>query len=277
MNALKDHTILYDGQCPMCKVYTKALVNTGMLDDNGRVSYQEQKSCPTVDMQRAVNEIALVNNVTGEVMYGIKSIFYVLGNSFPFFKPLFSFGPFVWVMSKLYSFISYNRRVIVPPTDPSASFNIQPTFKLHYRLLYLLFTGLVTAFILSKYAGLLIPLLPAGAGYREYIICFGQIIFQGIIVMAFFRDKVWGYLGNMMTVSFAGALVLLPALLISIWYPSNPVFYLVYFLVVVILMLLEHIRRCNLLSIGWTMTITWVLYRIIVLFVIFKISGYAIF
>ncbi len=131
-----------------------------------------------------------------------------------------------------------------------------------------LFTGFVAAFILSKYTGLLVPLLPAGSVYREYIICFGQIFFQGIIVMAFFRDKVWGYLGNMMTVSFAGALVLLPALLISIWYPSNPVFYLVYFLIVVVLMLLEHIRRCNLLSIGWTMTITWVLYMLLVSFII---------
>jgi predicted DCC family thiol-disulfide oxidoreductase YuxK len=276
MNMLKDHTILYDGQCPMCNIYTKAFVNAGMLEDKGRISYQEQNSYATVDMQRAVNEIALVNNKTGEVMYGIKSIFYVLGNAFPFFKPLFYFGPFVWLMSKLYSFISYNRRVIVPPTDPDAQFIIQPTFKLHYRLLYLLFTGFVTAFVLSCYAGLLVPLLPAGNEYREYIVCFGQMFFQGIIVSIFFKNKLWGYIGNMMTVSFAGALALLPALLISIWVKLTPAFYLAYFLIIVFLMLLEHIRRCKLLAIGRTMTITWILYRIIVLFIIFKLSGDAI-
>ena len=54
-----------------------------------------QVACPYVDRQRAVNEIALVNTETGEVEYGIKSLFKVIGNSAPVFKPLFSFNPFV--------------------------------------------------------------------------------------------------------------------------------------------------------------------------------------
>lgn len=263
MKILKDHTILYDGQCPMCKVYTKALVGTGMLEDKGRVAYQERGTCPDVDMQRAVDEIALVNNNTGEVHYGIRSIFYVLGNSFPLFKPLFSFGPFVWGMSKLYSFISYNRRVIVPPPATSVDFSIQPSFKLHYRLLYLLFTGFVTAFIVSAYAGLIIPFLPAGPVYMTYIICFGQLFFQGIIAILFFRDKIWSYLGNMMTIAFTGALLLLPLILVSKWMHIHPVFALIYFLCIVSLMLAEHIRRSKLLQIGGLLTITWVVYYVI--------------
>ena len=150
MKTLKDHIILYDAECPMCKLYTNAFTKTGMLDNNGRASYQQmpEAACPYVDRQRAVNEIALVNTKTGEVNYGIHSVFKVIANSFPVFKPLFSFGPFTWLMSKLYAFISYNRRVIIP-TDINQATGIQPTFKLRYRIAYLIFTWAVVGFILT--------------------------------------------------------------------------------------------------------------------------------
>jgi hypothetical protein len=85
MKTLAGYTILYDAECPMCNLYSKAFVKTGMLDNSGRVPYQQMPAnvCPYVDRQRAVNEIALVNSQTGEVNYGIRSLFKVIGNSFP--------------------------------------------------------------------------------------------------------------------------------------------------------------------------------------------------
>ena len=116
MKTLKDHIILYDAECPMCKLYTNAFTKTGMLDLDGRVAYQQipDAVCPYVDRQRAVNEIALVDTKTGEVNYGIQSLFKVIAHSFPILSGLFSFKPFIWLMSKVYAFISYNRRVIIP-------------------------------------------------------------------------------------------------------------------------------------------------------------------
>ena len=56
----------------MCNLYTKAFVSTGLLEKNGRAAYQETaiETCPMVDRQRAANEIALINQETGEVTYG---------------------------------------------------------------------------------------------------------------------------------------------------------------------------------------------------------------
>ncbi len=67
MKTLKNHLILYDEECPMCSVYTKAFVATGMLDNDGRSSYQSESAahCPMVNKQRAVNEIALVDLQSG--------------------------------------------------------------------------------------------------------------------------------------------------------------------------------------------------------------------
>ena len=242
-----------------------------MLDNDGRAAYQElpAQACPMLDRQRAVNEIALVNQDTGEVTYGIESLFKVFAVSIPVLKPLFVFRPFVWLMSKIYAFIAFNRRVIIPAPVAANSFELQPTFKLNYRLAYLFFTWLLTAIVLSAYARLMPGLLPGGSLYREYLICGGQIFFQGTIISIIRKNKRWDYLGNMMTISFGGALLLLPVLLLAQLLNLHPIVCAAWFMGVAGLMLLEHIRRSKLLELGWILTTSWVLYRILVLLLIF--------
>ncbi|QKJ32177.1 DUF393 domain-containing protein [Mucilaginibacter mali] len=272
MKTLAGYTILYDAECPMCDIYSRAFIATGMLDKNGRAPYQQvlAGACPLVDRQRAVNEIALVNTQTGEVNYGIKSLFKVIGNAFPVFGPLFGFRPFIWLMSKVYAFISYNRKVIIPAkVDENA---IQPTFSLFYRLLYLALTSLTVGFILTHYAGHLSPLVAIGKPYREYMICSGQVLFQGIIVSLYKPAKRWDYLGNMMSISFGGALLLLPMLLLGKFVAVAPFINMLWFLAVAGLMFLEHIRRTKLLSLGWLLTVTWMAYRVALLFLILYLN-----
>ncbi|RFZ84585.1 DUF393 domain-containing protein [Mucilaginibacter terrenus] len=268
MKTLNNHIILYDAECPMCQAYTKAFTRSGMLDANGRASYQQMPAevCPVVDRQRAVNEIALVDTRTGEVSYGVESLFKVIGNSVPFLNPLFSFAPFIWIMKKVYAFISYNRRVIIPATH--AQDGIQPSFKLGYRLFYLLFTWLLVGSILTVYAHYLTPLVPIGDPLREYYICGGQIVFQGIVISLYAPAKRWDYLGNMMTISFAGALLLLPVILVAKLLGLPALICTLCFLAVAGLMFLEHIRRTKLMQLGWLLTISWVVYRLALLAII---------
>lgn len=270
MKALKNHLILFDAECPMCRMYTQVFVQSGMLENDGRTAYQEipAKACPMLDRQRAVNEIALVNQDTGEVTYGVESLFKVFAASFPVLKPLFEFRPFIWLMSKIYAFISFNRRVIIPAPLAANNFELQPTFKLHYRLAYLFVTWLLTAFVLSAYARLMPGLLPEGNVHREYMICGGQIFFQGAIISLIHKNKRWEYLGNMMTISFGGALLLLPLLILATLIDLHPLFSATWFMAVAGLMLWEHIRRSKLLELGWLLTSSWVFYRILVLLLI---------
>jgi predicted DCC family thiol-disulfide oxidoreductase YuxK len=265
MKTLKNHVVLFDNECPMCYAYTKAFVKTGMLAQDGREAYQEMPPniCPFVDRQRAANEIALVNTETGEVFYGIQSLFKIIAHAMPIFKPLFLFGPFVYFMRKFYAFISYNRKVMVPAAVKENT--LQPTFNLRYRVAYLLFTWAITAYILTDYAHLLTNFIPLGGKYREYLICGGQLFFQGIIISFYKKEKRWDYLGNMMTISFAGSLLLLPIVILAKYINFEPLFFPLSFLMVAGLMFLEHIRRSKLLKLGWLMSITWALYRLIVL------------
>jgi predicted DCC family thiol-disulfide oxidoreductase YuxK len=271
MKTLNNHVILFDNECPMCYAYTQAFVKTGMLPEDGRKAYQQmpENICPLVDRQRAANEIALVNTENGEVTYGIQSLFKIIAHAIPFFKPLFLFGPFIYLMRKFYAFISYNRKVIIPAAVKEST--IQPTFKIQYRIAYLLFTWLLTAYVLTAYAHVLTNFVPLGSPYREYFICGGQIFFQGIIIAFYKKEKLWDYLGNMMTISFAGALLLLPGLVLAKYFSIHPLFFILYFLMVSGLMFLEHLRRSKLLQLGWVMSITWALYRLIVLGLIFSL------
>lgn len=265
MKTLNHHVILFDNECPMCYAYTKAFVKVGMLPNNGREAYQNMpvEICPIVNQQRAANEIALVNTETGEVTYGIQSLFKIIGNALPIFKPLFGFGPFIWIMSKVYAFVSYNRKVIIPAEIKGNS--LQPSFKIHYRIAYLALSWLATAYVLTSYAHLLTDFVPLGSHYREYFICGGQMIFQGIIISFYKKEKLWDYLGNMMTISFMGSLLLIPVIIVAQHFDLNTILFILYFLMVAGLMLLEHIRRSKLLKLGWLMSITWIIYRLIVL------------
>ena len=267
MKALKNHIILFDAECPMCQMYTEAFVKTGMLDSDGRAAYQNmpEMACPLIDKQRAADEIALVNTQTGEVSYGVQSLFKVLGNSMPVFKPLFDWSLFGWLMSKVYALVSFNRRVIVPTSPGAVKNEFQPSFRLKYRLIYLAITWLLTGFILSKFSILIKDLVMPGQWHREYLICGGQILFQGLVTLALQREKTWEYLGNMMTISMAGAFLLLPMIAINSFAIIPPIANAIYFIVVAGLMFAEHIRRVKLIQVSGALSITWVLYRLLLL------------
>ena len=272
MKTLKDHVILYDAVCPMCNLYTKGFIKTGMLDQKGRVPYQNlsaEMACK-VDPQRFVNEIALVEKGTGKVYYGVESLLKIISHSFPIVATLFRCKPFLKIADVFYKFISFNRRIIIPVKKyPSCNVSGEPAFHKGYRIAYLVFTVICTSFILSRYGHRLGAILPPGAVYREVIICTGQLVWQAVVIRLIQKEKRWDYLGNLMTISFAGALALLAGLAAG-WLVDlhQPFFYAAFFCAVVTGMLLEHIRRTKLLALDWRLTGSWVLYRVLVLLIL---------
>jgi hypothetical protein len=94
------------------------------------------------------------------------------------------------------------------------------------------------------------------------------VLFQGVVISLYAPAKRWEYLGNMMTISLAGALLLLPVLLLAKFIALTPIICTLCFLAVAGLMFLEHIRRTKLMHLGWLLTISWVVYRLLLLIVI---------
>lgn len=313
MKTLEKYTMVYDADCPLCMAYTNAFVSSKMLDKEGRIPYQQVggEFVPGMDAERAKNEIALVNRENGQVTYGLESLLTVLEYRNRWIGKIARLQPLNFLIQKFYNFISYNRKVIIPaplcgsggvaisdtahsrsggvavrdPTQPRSlagieshqpRFDCTPTFKLKYRLAYIVVMWLLTSLTLVAYSKLLGDLIPATNFFREFLICGGQVVFQacvvGILIPTHARldgKKLMDYLGNMMTVSIYGALLLLPALLLGTIFPAIPeAVFLAYFMLVVGVMLYEHERRMKLLELGWWPSVSWILYRLIALAII---------
>ena len=271
MNMLKDHTIVYDHECPMCNIYTNAFVKHGFLDKSGRKGFNEltEKEWSQIDQSKSFNEIPLINTQTGEVTYGIESLFKILANRFPAFHTLFKLSWFRWMMQYFYSFISYNRKAIAPGSCFEKADSCAPSFNLNYRLAYLVFTWLITALILTSFAHTLTPIVPTASFSRELLIAGGQMVFLGSITLYFDRTKVVYYLGNLMTISLIGSLLLVPIIWISQLVNLHIGFLMTYFAAVVLFMIIEHKRRLKILELPMiSLSTFWILYRLMVLLLI---------
>ena len=273
MKTLQNQTLLYDEDCPLCQVYTKGFVKTGMLDENGRKPYCQlsEDEQNFVDIKRAANEIALVDNKTKTVTYGIDSLLKVIGFSFPWIEKIGSVKPVKYFLKKLYSFVSYNRKVIIPSQIKEGNkLQCVPDFNYKYRFIFIAFALMITTFALFAFSNL-IPNLPKSSILRELILALGQIIFQSIFLLKLDKKTMINYAGNLMTVSLMGSLILLPIVLLNevIILPKNLI--LGWFASTVLIMFMEHFRRIKILNLPFYLSYTWVIYRIIALLLILNL------
>jgi hypothetical protein len=267
MKTLENQTLLYDEDCPLCSLYTTGFVKSGMLDKNGRKSYcqlsaEEQNF---IDLKRATNEIALVDNKTKTVTYGIDSLIKVVGFSFPVIEKIATTKPIHFILKKMYSFVSYNRKVIIPG-NVSEENKLQciPDFNYKYRFLFIAFALTITSFVLFGYSDL-IPVLPKTNIFREVALAFGQIIFQSLFLFKFDKRTIMNYAGNLMTVSLMGSLILLPILILNQFINIPEIVVLGWFAITVLIMFTEHFRRIKILKLPFYLSYTWILYRILAL------------
>ncbi len=139
-----------------------------------------------------------------------------------------------------------------------------------YYIVFLFATAVFTSTVLLYYSYLLNQIIPKSNLIREYAICFGQLFFQGTLLLIAKEktDIILSYLKNMMMVSFIGALLLVPLIIIDQYIQINFIIYLVYFFMVVLFMFFNHKKRIYTIQAPWWLTYTWVLYRCIVLLII---------
>jgi hypothetical protein len=271
---LENQTLLYDADCPLCRVYTKGFIDAGMLDENGKKPYcqlsDDEQSF--VDVKRASNEIALVDNINKTVIYGIDSLLKVIGFSFPWMEKVGNWKPVKYFLKKMYSFISYNRKVIIPSRiNKEVKLQCVPDFNYKYRFFYIVFAYAITTLVLYKFSDS-IRILPKSTILRELILAFGQMIFQGLFLIKFDKKIILNYIGNLMTVSLMGSLLLIPILILNVIFSIPELMILGWFGITVLLMLIEHSRRTKVLELPFYLSITWVIYRIIALLIILNLN-----
>lgn len=268
MKTLANQTLIYDEDCPLCRVYTAGFVKAGMLDAHGKQPFSKMQHCPIVDINRAANEIALVDHENGTAIYGIDSLLKVLGNSFPWIATIGQFAPVHFGLQTLYRFISYNRKVIMPnPKNNGKHIECLPDFNFKYRVAYFIFATVMTAITLHAYSAFL-PRFVNNNFATELILASAQILFQAIFLVKYDLKTIVNYAGNLMTVSLFGAILLTPMLIGGEFFHISEFVGTTYFLLVATIMFLEHFRRIELLGLPKLLSATWILYRLVFLIIL---------
>jgi predicted DCC family thiol-disulfide oxidoreductase YuxK len=136
---MKNKIIIYDDACPLCQTYTDAFIKYGLLAKDGRKPFSEIDASiiAKLDLERACNEIPLIDTETHEVLYGIDAMVEVLNHTFPFVKPIPSLPPINWFLRKLYKLISYNRKGIVAKIPSIGKFNCAPSYSFNYKKFFI--------------------------------------------------------------------------------------------------------------------------------------------
>ncbi len=149
MKTKNQQVLLYDDNCPLCAAYTKAFIKSGMLSKENRVAFSTINILEyPLNSKRARHEIPLVNLKTGEVKYGIDALAEILNRKIFFVKPVLRIAWIYWLFKKLYSFISYNRKIIVAsPSCLKTCFDCSPDYSFKHRYALLLFTWVLSSFI----------------------------------------------------------------------------------------------------------------------------------
>jgi len=107
---------------------------------------------------------------------------------------------------------------------------------------------------------------------RACLMALGQIGFQAVFISKLTRQKQFTYIGNLMTISLMGSLILIPALIINSVVNLHEIALISWFVLTTSLMLYEHIRRIKLLEFPSYLSATWVLYRMLILIIILNIQ-----
>ena len=165
MKTLKEHTLIYDGECPMCSMYSAAVVKSGMMDPEGNLAYNEavNQGHPNVDWRRARNQIALINHRDNTVTYGVQSIIAIIGDNSPAIRSLFRVPLLRYLAEKLYLLISYNRKIIIPGKRSGSRDLCIPELNYSYRTAYIIATWLFISLVLVYYSALLTPCISSCA------------------------------------------------------------------------------------------------------------------
>ncbi len=271
MKTLEKHQIIYDDECPLCNAYTNAFVKNGMLDKSGRVPYKAYAEANehNIDLLKSQNQIALINTKTGETTYGLASILKIIEYRFPLVKAVFGIKFVYWFFTKMYSFISYNRKVIAP--SKITTYSCYPNFSIKYRLLFIAFCWVIATIVLQAFTATFH--FKNYPNFVESFILLLQIPVQYFFIQNKTREVFINYLGHLFFLSLLGSILLLPIIIFNHYLIMPLLISTAYFFLIVLFLINIHFKRIALLGLNRSLCFSWIGFRFVLL-VYILISNY---
>jgi hypothetical protein len=260
--------ILYDDHCPMCALYTQGFVKWGVLKPENRVAFTQASKVLSpesdhgqLDSVRSRHEIPLIDLHGGPTLYGIDAMVYLLGQRLPLIRKTMQLKPVYAFFRFLYALVSYNRRIMVPSSGPTATFDCTPLYHHGYRLSFIGYGIVLASLITLAFGQSVAGYWPIpGAATKMLLICGSGWVLQMGMAVLLLEKKAVDYLGHLSVLMIIGTLVLLPGMALSqvtqYQFPAIPAISIV---ISSGLMTWQHIRRVQHLGLSQWWTCTWFL------------------
>jgi len=269
-------TLIYDQDCPLCVGYTNLFIRLKILNTNERVPYYQaiQNTSLEFNHELALNRIAFVRANNQETLYGIDSLLAVLGSRWKWIEIVGSLPGIHTFLKLFYLFISFNRKVIAP-VDCTNSYACTPTKNWFWRLLFIGLIALFLNFSVTHYFTVHLDSYFIGNRYFGDLLYFlYQFAFQGIFFYILKQRNFYDYAGQIAFVSFLGALLLgffdLGLLVLQAFGFETELLVGVCYGIVYLFMVYEHSRRIKILRYTNWLTVTWIIYRLLIYPIAFK-------
>lgn len=255
----KNKVIVYDDVCPMCSLYTKAFVRTGMLQAENRIGFSQLEHDDLIgalDPVRARHEIPLLDRDGGPTLYGVDALVYILRQRLPFVAWGMSIPAVAACVRRLYAVISYNRRVIIPSSGFATGVDCTPDFHLGYRSLFI-------AFALLVFACALVLLFVLGFGlsvavaFAMLLPVYGAIAIHGLLVRKILGVGAIEYAGHSAVTLLLFALPTILSAVIGVCV-GEPEFIFAGAISGSVLLLWQHEKRMQYLKRSSWWTLSWV-------------------
>ncbi len=263
-----DLELLIDEDCPMCNMYGKYLAKNNLVSLNSYQNSAKQKN-EMVNYEKAKNQIALLDHNSNKTLYGLDALYMAFGAKFPRVIQFMKLSLPARLMPIVYAFISYNRKQIAPSNSKICN----PNFVLKYRIAFLLFGLIFSAFIFKIFCQKII---------FDFIhfFNFGNILFliimhfcfQFILLSTYKFEKRMDYLGNLCTVFIIGNLLLIPIVIFSIFLELSNLFLAIYILLLVFFLIKVHFKRCKIIGVGYLPSVSFMAFLFLIFFLKFFAS-----
>jgi predicted DCC family thiol-disulfide oxidoreductase YuxK len=221
--------LAYDGDCPMCLATVGLLLRLRMVKPEQLRSNHDLEGADLEAARRAGirNQLVVLDLATGETRAGSDGLLWIIGENahYRFLMRLLGLPGIRQIVRFKYETISYNRRVISPPRHQIVC-DCEPEVTLGRRMalivpLILVSIALVAGFGAAAFVswglgdaatGAVFSEIAAGAGWIVMIFA-GLVLLRGMLRI--------DYLAHLAVTMYTGALVLVPAALLTLVLPRG--------------------------------------------------------
>jgi hypothetical protein len=198
-----------------------------------------------IDLDKAKNQIPLIDGDSKNVYYGIDALVEVLSQKFPFIKKVCQWQCVNWFLRKLYKLISYNRKVIVAKKCGKGQFDCSPEFNTFYRILFMLIFLLFNSamlwpihnYILTAFSYYHLTLFQLEAAHFLFVT-------TNCLVGFFLPYKLaLEYLGQVNLLALCTVLLCIPVILLSKFFSTTEFILMLYCAGLTVFTIKEYLRR----------------------------------